>query len=223
MSVAAPFVWIPRLAIAADRRGGLIESVQVYSNLTQLSALARYAPDLDPSEKTAHIENAAIVNSSSRLAQRNYVKAREAGCEIRADGGSGRVTYPAFLPGYQDFCLPFFHVNYADNSEIFTLQGPHLVTLSVLAEKIYAERRNKDLVRDLLYPNAQSSAANIGFERCNSSASANTDRIICPLSIVVLEYACQSGIATGAATATIYDRERQNVIYKAAVEYNIKG
>jgi len=220
VAIGAPFVWIPRIAIADDRRGGLVESVQVYSNLTQLSTLNRYAPDLDPSERTSRIQNTAIINSASKLQTRRYVKVREQGCELRTDPRAGRVTYPAFRAGYQDMCLPFFHVNYAVDREIITLQGPHLVCLSVTAEKIYQQQRSKDLCRDLLYPNAQSHAASLGFEEgCNEKD--NVDRILCPASIVVIEYVCQSNLTTGAATTTVYDLQTTKIVYKTVVQYNI--
>jgi hypothetical protein len=225
--VGSPFVWIPRIAIAVDRRSGLIESVKVYSNLTQLSALNRYAPDLETTGTTARIDNSAIRNSAVTMANNGrFTINKQPGCELYTDQSSGRVLFTALQNDNSNCCMPFFHNRY--NSAKFTtlLEGPSITCLSVMAEKIFEERRSRDLCRDLLYPSDASSRAYITFESCDAPQYRNEDWLSCPLGLVTIKYPCAAnGNPTGVATASIYGREPgQPLVYRVVVEYrNVRG
>jgi hypothetical protein len=221
--VTAGHLWIPRIAIAKNRRAGLVESVQVYGDLTAMYNSKRYATTLADSGGAAGIPGAAISQSVNRVRQNNFNRVTEDGCEVRLGHDNRRFTFPAFEEDYSNMQLPFFNREYYQETAkgqqpwVVLLEGPPVVSISVIAEEAYKQVKDREFIRDILYPRYATSRQTTTFDKCTQFE----DRLKCARSTVVIRYECSNGVPRGYANVWIYERGKEKPIFHTLVEYKM--
>jgi hypothetical protein len=222
LSIAAPSVWIPSLAIAKNRRAGLVESVEVYSDLTAMYNSRQFATRVSTTEGVAGVSGGAIAKSVDRLRDNGFQNLTDTGCEVRIGKDAKRCTYPGFKSGYEEMQLPFYHANHrprvGEEPWVALLDGPPVVSMSIAAEEIYNKFKDREFIRDLLYPRFYTSYQEATFERCNETRQY---RLRCEQSTVVIVYGCRNRVPLGYANVEVFENRTEKSVFKSTVQFKV--